>query len=1206
MSTTKPSLDPPNGTRRDRTVALGLAAALVLGTAGAASATTDSAIGTAGTTAASVTAAPVTAAVPDDRTGLRGDYFVTSEGSGWALDEANRRATIVDPRIEFTNLVPVFQSLTGQGEQTAARWTGTITPEFSEEYTFAATGDNGMRLWIDDQLVIDHWVNDWDVEQTSTPVALEAGTAHTFRMEMFQATGGANMYLRWSSPSQPRQIVPDEAFGLPDGFEVFPAEAAISSAGTDLTVAFQDTVTGTAGLADHLDLVVDGQSWPLDSLGADGSDLTATFDAAIDRDATARLSYDGEGALAVGGEDVGELFLPVTNDSEFRITTPWADDFDPANPLPEYPRPQLVRDDWENLNGYWDYTAAQAGDTPADASYDEQIVVPYAVESALSGIERWDQHMFYRRTIEVPADWDVGADNRLRLNFGAVDYETTVWVDGTEVGTHRGGYDGFAFDVTDALDGAGEHEIVVGVTDVTDGSNQAVGKQTLNPGGIFYTPTSGIWQTVWMEPVPVAAIDQVTSVPDLDASAVDVTVESATASDGAEVTLTARDADGTEVGSVTGPANSELELPVPDAHLWTPDDPYLYDVDVELTDAGATDTAEHYVGMRSIEVDEVDGVNRVLLNGETTFLLSTLDQGYWPDGVYTPASYEAFAQDLQSHKDLGFNTVRKHIKVEPDVFYAMADEMGLMVWQDMPSGWFANGDTRPASRDFWEEEISEIVDEHRSFPSIIGWVVFNEGWGEWDLDETRRIVNDVADQDPSRLVDGHSGVNCCASKGDSGAGDIIDHHAYQGPATPKPDATRAAIDGEHGGLSLTVPGHMWPGGSVNPYGEEADRDALTAAYVDNTERLIRPAQCYLSGSVYTEISDVEGEMNGFWTYDRSVQKMDEAAVRDVNERVVAAARAGTSQVPDGTPGLTGTGWWSFDEGAGATASDGVGGATATLSGGAAFADGRDGAATALHLDGVDGFAATEDAVVDTQASYTVSAWVSLDRLPDTYWGTILGQETSNGTSAFFLQANRDGQFAFSYDGEPRAISDVDPVLGQWYHVTGVRDAEARTLTLYVNGEQVGESSVCGGFDATGPLTIGRGQWSGDPVDFWPGSIDDVRTFDRALDADEVAAVMAGESGPESSTEVTVQTRCVAHRAFLEVRVTNGAEEKAKIRVESDFGRRSFGQVKPGRDAVRTLPVRSSEVAAGEVTVTTTFRDADPQEVTAAYDGRTCG
>jgi hypothetical protein len=378
--------------------------------------------------------------------------------------------------------------------------------------------------------------------------------------------------------------------------------------------------------------------------------------------------------------------------------------------------------------------------------------------------------------------------------------------------------------------------------------------------------------------------------------------------------------------------------------------------------------------------------------------------------------------------------------------------------------------------------------------------------------------------------------------------------------------------------------------------------------VQNTEKLVRPAQCYLSGSVYTEISDVENELNGFYTYDRRVLKMDAARVKDVNERVVAAAKQGSAPVDPGTPGLTGTGRWSFDEGQGTTAADGVGDHAASGTG--EWVAGRDGTGSAIHLDGVDDHFATEGPVVDTTGSYTVSAWVQLDKKPSN-WSTIVGQDSTVGASAFYLQYGGGGRWAFSYEGEPRAEYVVEPVIGDWYHVVGVRDAADQKLKLYVNGELVGQSDVCGGTTPSGPLTIGRGQWSGNPVDYWPGTIDDVRVFDRALSDAEVAQVYAGDDGeePELDVTVTAQTRCLAGKAYVAVRATNGEDVPVDVTLDTPFGTKAFSAVAPGANAYQSFAVRGTSVEAGEATVTATATVDGEQvtaEVVAPYDATTCG
>jgi len=1037
--------------------------------------------------------------------GLKGEYYTTSAAGAYDFHEL--KATVTDPAINFPDLVPTLKDLTGRGEQATARWTGKITPQFSEAYTFSMIGDNGFRLWVNGSLIIDNWVNNWDVEQTAAPVLLQAGTAYDLKVEYFQATGGANLFLRWASASQPKQIVPDSAFTPPDGYEIYPVTATIGTDGQTLDVTFEDTVGGvSADLLASLKLSVDAKTWPLTSATVlpDLKTIRVTLGAPVAQGSRARLVYDGAGALTVGGQKAPALNVPVTNASTYRLTTPWTAGLDKDRPLAEYPRPQQVRKAWQNLNGRWQFAAAKAGEAPpVGKNLAEQIVVPYAVQSALSGLERREDHMFYRRTISVPKGWQVGHKNRLRLNFGAVDYQATVWVNGTKVAEHQGGYTAFSADITDALKGPGQQEIIVGVDDTTNSGNQPVGKQTNSPGGIFYTATSGIWQTVWMEPVPTAAIDTVVSTPNLKTGSAAVTVKSAGASPTAQATVVARDKHGKKVGMVTGAANAALTLPIPDAHLWSPDDPYLYDLVVTLKDKDkdSRDTVRSYVGMRSIEIMKVKGVNKIALNGKPTFLLSTLDQGFWPDGIYTPASYEAYTFDLQAHKDLGFNTVRKHIKVEPARWYYEADKLGLMVWQDFVSGFMNNEQARAD----WKTQARAEVEQLRSTPSVIGWIPFNEGWGEWDRTVTGQIADEVKGWDPSRIVNAHSGVNCCNSLGDSGKGDVIDWHSYVGPALPQPDATRAAIDGEHGGFGLYVVGHTWPGPYFS-YSDLGTKEALTQAYVANTEKLVSPARCYLSGSVYTQISDVENEVNGIYTYDRKVLKMDGPAVKAVNEKVVAAGSSTGSEFPPGTPGLGGVGAWKLDENTGTAAADSSGyGHDATLKNGATWAPGEFG--SAVQLNGSNQSVETSSPVLDTTGSYSVSAWVKLDSLPGN-WGTAVSQDGKTGASPFFLQYGQ-GQFAFSFPGGPRASLAMTPELGHWYHLVGVRDAAGQTLKLYLDGKPVASVNVCGGDESTGSFAIGRGEWDGRPVDFWPGAVDQVQAFDRALTDVEVAALAAG-------------------------------------------------------------------------------------------------
>lgn len=583
------------------------------------------------------------------------------------------------------------------------------------------------------------------------------------------------------------------------------------------------------------------------------------------------------------------------------LTTPWTSQVSTTNPLPEYPRPQMTRPDWQSLNGEWEFL-----NPPADASGNvdrnaapplgqtlpERILVPYPVESALSGIMRNDNRdlMFYKRSFTVPQNW---SGRRVQLHFGAVDHEATVWVNGTRVTSHKGGYDRFEVDITPQLR-AGSNELVVRVYDPTDGrgEKQPVGKQTNNPSGIFYTPTSGIWQTVWLEPTPTSSIYSVDIRPDLATGTARVRVF--TRGDVGGHTVRAEALNGAQVvGTATG-GFTEFSVPVPNARRWSPDDPFLYDLRVTLRNASGAgvDTVTSYFGMREVGKKLVNGVLRPTLNGEFVFQIGTLDQGFWPDGLYTAPTDAALASDLQKHKDLGFNMVRKHIKVEPARWYYHADRLGLLVWQDIPSTPAFDADRTPAQIAQFETEAREIVDEHRFSPAVVAYVPFNEGWGEWNLDDTRRVTTDLENYDPGRLMNSHSGYNCCVSKGDPGNGDIMDWHVYTGPDAPRPSATRISVLGEFGGIGLRTPGHEYsPNGQFFAYEQVFGAAQLNDRYTG----MVRDVQALMttkgvSAYVYTEITDVEGEYNGLLTYDRRVQKVDTAALRAAHGSLIAASR----------------------------------------------------------------------------------------------------------------------------------------------------------------------------------------------------------------------------------------------------------------------------------------------------------------------------
>ncbi|WP_370950390.1 glycoside hydrolase family 2 protein [Amycolatopsis sp. cg5] len=542
------------------------------------------------------------------------------------------------------------------------------------------------------------------------------------------------------------------------------------------------------------------------------------------------------------------------------LPTPWE-----ADALPEYPRPALVRDRWLNLNGTWDYGRG------------ERIRVPYPPESALSGIGRHDDRMRYRRVFETPARW---AGDRVLLHFGAVDQKASVWVNNQRVATHEGGYTAFSVDITDVLRETGSQELVVHAEDRTDVETFPVGKQRATPGGIFYTAHSGIWQTVWLEPVPETYVSGVDITPDL--TGFHVRPHIVGPHDGWEVVVSTPDG---EVARTTGD-----RVDIPEPRLWSPDDPFLYDVTVRV----GADVVRGYTGLRTVGLlPDSEGRPRIALNGRITFLHGPLDQGYWPDGISTAPTDEALRFDLEKAKELGFNFVRKHVKVEPARWYHWADRLGLLVWQDMPSlGMHFDGpqapepDPVPEAKARFETELVAMIAQLRNVPSIIGWVPFNEGWGEFD---TARIAALVKELDPARLVVASSGVNCCFSHPDSGAGDVYDDHTYVGPGVPLVSDQRAIVDGEYGGLGLVLEEHCWPG-PPDAYEMCPDSEALTSRYAEVSEALAGIiGETGLSGAIYTQLTDVENEVNGFYTYDRRVLKVD-PSVADLNRAAISAGQ----------------------------------------------------------------------------------------------------------------------------------------------------------------------------------------------------------------------------------------------------------------------------------------------------------------------------
>ena len=567
------------------------------------------------------------------------------------------------------------------------------------------------------------------------------------------------------------------------------------------------------------------------------------------------------------------------------IRTPWADQVDPSAPLPEYPRPLMQRTDWMNLNGLWDYAVRKAGEPFGQA--DGRILVPYCIESSLSGVGRTvavDEYLWYHRTFSLPKSWK---GNRVLLHFGAVDWKADIWVNDVKAGSHTGGYTPFSIDITDALK-SGENSLIVRVWDGTDTGFQPRGKQVRKPSGIWYTSVTGIWQTVWLEPVPEQHIRNLRTTPDLDAGCIRVLAEGVDRGV-VEVSLSA---EGRRVASARALAGSEVEIPVPGARLWTPDDPYLYDLEVSLIRDGKTlDRVKSYCAMRKVGVTPgKDGILRLTLNDKPIFMYGPLDQGWWPDGLYTAPTDEALAFDVQKTKDWGFNLIRKHVKVEPARWYYHCDRLGILVWQDMPSGdlhgswqntrWYQGTEfVRSAdSEACYRKEWREIMDYLYSQPCIVAWVPFNEGWGQF---KTLEITAWTKQHDPSRLVNSASGGNHFL-----GAGDILDLHNYPQPDMYLYDANRVNVLGEYGGIGLPVEGHLWTPDRNWGYVKFASPKEVTDEYVKYARQLKEMVARGFSAAIYTQTTDVEIEVNGLMTYDRRVDKVEIPRIREINQQVI--------------------------------------------------------------------------------------------------------------------------------------------------------------------------------------------------------------------------------------------------------------------------------------------------------------------------------
>lgn len=571
-----------------------------------------------------------------------------------------------------------------------------------------------------------------------------------------------------------------------------------------------------------------------------------------------------------------------------RLKTDWAQQVDPKNTLPEYPRPLMQRQTWKNLNGLWQYAITDAA-AAMPAKADGNILVPFALESSLSGVMKTlpqGKVLWYKRTVSVPSSWRKG---HVLLHFGAVDYEATVYVNGSEAGQHVGGYSAFTVDITPYLKKGSAQTVEVKVIDNSDDATQAMGKQRKKPEGIWYTTVTGIWQTVWMEPVAKKYVADIRNTADIDAGVLKVALD-AKGTDSADK-FSVRVLDGKNVvAEGTAQAGEEMKLNIPSAKLWSPENPFLYSLQVSLKSGNKTvDSFTSYAAMRKISTrKDANDVWRIQLNNKDIFPYGPLDQGYWPDGLYTAPTDEALVYDVKKTKDMGFNMIRKHMKVEPARWYTYCDQMGLLVWQDMPSigrspQWinrrYFDGKEithSPETEARFQNEWKDIINEHYSNPSIVVWTPFNEAWGQALTEEVVKLTETT---DPTRLVDPASGGNHYK------VGSMLDLHNYPGPDIYLYDNKRPTILGEYGGLGYPIKGHLWKTDGNWGYVTYKNSQELTDAYVKLVKDLmgfVKRGAIGLSAGVYTQTTDVEGEVNGLMTYDRKVIKMDEKRVREVN------------------------------------------------------------------------------------------------------------------------------------------------------------------------------------------------------------------------------------------------------------------------------------------------------------------------------------
>lgn len=570
-----------------------------------------------------------------------------------------------------------------------------------------------------------------------------------------------------------------------------------------------------------------------------------------------------------------------------KIKTQWATTIDVNNVLPEYPRPIMERTSWHNLNGLWDYAILPQGKSEP-GNFDGKILVPFAVESSLSGVQKElgkDNELWYKRIFQIPDNWK---GQNILLHFGAVDWKADIFLNDIKIGSHTGGFTPFSFDITPYLT-TGNQKLVVKVWDPTTDGYQPVGKQHSKPEGIWYTPVSGIWQTVWIEPVYYKHIQSVKTIPNIDYQKLAIGVSTINTGIGDMIEVILKD-NGKQISVAKAAIGQDIELPVPDAKLWSPESPFLYDMEINLYEKGKLiDHVKSYTAMRKISTQrDANGIVRLQLNNKDYFQFGPLDQGWWPDGLYTAPTDEALVYDIKKTKDFGFNMIRKHVKVESARWYTHCDKLGILVWQDMPNGdkspqWqnrqYFNGteQTRSGvSETNYRKEWKEIIDYLVSYPSIVTWVPFNEAWGQF---KTIEFAEWTKTYDPSRLVNPASGGNHYRT------GDMLDLHNYPGPELYLYDAERSTVLGEYGGIGLPLEGHLWQPDKNWGYIQFKNSKDVTDEYIKYAELLKKMIRVGFSAAVYTQTTDVEGEVNGLMTYDRKVIKLDEGRINKINTEI---------------------------------------------------------------------------------------------------------------------------------------------------------------------------------------------------------------------------------------------------------------------------------------------------------------------------------